>query len=295
MIQQTPPQPTAVPKLNAVLHEIVAGTGTILADNFVAAYLQGSLAMGDWDSHSDVDFIIAIRREVTPVELAALQALHGRIHELPSAWARRLEGSYFPLLWLAQTAPAGEELFYLDNGSRELVRSSHDNTLVVRWVLREHGLALAGPPADELIPAITAAALQREVRATMREWAAEIFDGRYRLDNRWAQPFAVMSYCRMLHPLATGRIESKPAAVRWAAGVLDGHFDQACAELVEVPSAGRWQELIAHAWAEPANPAEKVRQVADPDEAAQTLASIQYALADGDKHGDGQATVWPAG
>jgi hypothetical protein len=49
--------------------------------------------------------------------------------------------------------------FYLDNGSRELVRSSHDNTRVVRWVLCEHGLALTGPTAGELIPAITAAAL----------------------------------------------------------------------------------------------------------------------------------------
>jgi hypothetical protein len=89
--------------------------------------------MGDWDSYSDVDFIIVIRREVTAGELAALQALHGRIHELPSAWARRLDGSYFPLPLLAQTAPAGEELFYLDNDSRQLARSSHDNTLVVRW------------------------------------------------------------------------------------------------------------------------------------------------------------------
>jgi hypothetical protein len=50
-----------------------------------------------------VDFIIAIRREVTAVGLVALQALRGRIHELPSAWARRLDGSYFPLPLLAQT------------------------------------------------------------------------------------------------------------------------------------------------------------------------------------------------
>jgi predicted nucleotidyltransferase len=92
-----------MPELTAVLHELVAGTQAILADNFVAAYLQGSLAMGDWDSHSDMDFIIAIRHEVTAVELAALQALHGRIHELPSVWARRLDGSYFPLPLLAQT------------------------------------------------------------------------------------------------------------------------------------------------------------------------------------------------
>jgi hypothetical protein len=117
--------------------------------------------------------------------------------------------------------------------------------------------------------------LQQEVRATMREWAAEIFDGRYRLDNRGAQPFAVLSYCRMLHTLATGRMELKPAAVSWATDMLDG----------------RWQRLIARAWSERLDPAGKVRQVADPDEVAQTLAFIHYALTSADGYGNGQATA----
>jgi hypothetical protein len=43
----------------------VAGAQAVLAKNFAAADLQGSSAMGDWDSHNDVDFIIAIRREMT--------------------------------------------------------------------------------------------------------------------------------------------------------------------------------------------------------------------------------------
>jgi hypothetical protein len=47
MLQANSPQPTAVPELNAVLHELVAGAQAILAENLVAAYLQGSLAMGD--------------------------------------------------------------------------------------------------------------------------------------------------------------------------------------------------------------------------------------------------------
>ena len=31
---------------------------------------------------------------------------------------------------------------------------------------------------------------RKEVRGVMREWAEEIFAGRYSPDNRWAQPFA---------------------------------------------------------------------------------------------------------
>ena len=40
---------------------------------------------------------------------------------------------------------------YVDNGSRELEWSTHDNCRVVRWVLRGHGVVLAGPDPAELV------------------------------------------------------------------------------------------------------------------------------------------------
>jgi hypothetical protein len=141
-------------------------------------------------------------------------------------------GSWFPLRLLAQTAQAGEELIYLDNGSRELVRSGHDNSLVVRWVLRKHGLTLAGAPAGELIPAMTAAALQREVRATMREWAAKIFDGTLSPGQSLS---AAVRHPELLPDAAhPGDGSNRIQAVGRALG---GHFDKACAELVEALSA----------------------------------------------------------
>ena len=52
--------PTSDPALNSVLHELVASVQTVLGDNFIAAYLQGSFAVGDWDNDSEVDFLIVI-------------------------------------------------------------------------------------------------------------------------------------------------------------------------------------------------------------------------------------------
>jgi hypothetical protein len=52
--------PTPDPELNVVLHELVASVQAVLRDNFVAAYLQGSFAVGDWDADRDVDFLIAV-------------------------------------------------------------------------------------------------------------------------------------------------------------------------------------------------------------------------------------------
>src|SRR6185503_9989943 len=142
MKAETANRPTPDLALNTVLHELVTGIQAILGGKFIAAYLQGSFAVGDWDTDSDVDFLAAIDREVSEAELTALQAMHSRIYDLDCQWARHLEGSYFPKEILKCAAPTRAPLLYLDNTSRELVWSNHDNGLVVRWVVREYGITL---------------------------------------------------------------------------------------------------------------------------------------------------------
>jgi|SRR5690242_1094738 len=254
--------PTPDPELNAVLHELVTSAQAILGDRFIAAYLQGSFAVGDWDAHSDVDFLIAIAHDVPEGDLLALQAMHARIYHRDSAWAQHLEGSYFPRELLKRGDAAHTPLLFLNNTSDKLIRSGHDNTLVVRWVVREYGIPLAGPAPSALIDPVSADDLCQEVSATMRTWAREIFATTYRIDNRWAQPYAVLSYCRMLHTLQTGRIGSKPAGAEWARGALES----------------RWAGLIQCAWEDRPHPSVKVRQPADPADVEETLAFIRYAL-----------------
>lgn len=161
--------PTPDAELNVVLRELVRGARAVLGENFVGAYLQGSFAAGDWDAHSDVDFLIATERDVSDSELPALQAMHARIYRLDSPWAQHLDGSYFPREVLRRGGAPQRPLLYLDNGSQALIRSVHDDTLVVRWVAREYGITLAGPAPDTLIEPVSADELRREVRQTMRD------------------------------------------------------------------------------------------------------------------------------
>ncbi len=254
--------PTPFSELNAVLSEWLFAVQAALGDNFVAAYLQGSFAVGDFDSNSDVDFLVAIQEELCDAQLSELQAVHARIYDLSPPWAQHLEGSYFPLNALKRCDPSGTQPWYLDNTSKVLVRSSHDNTLVVRWVVREHGIPLAGPDPGALIDLVTADDLRREVGATMHEWAEEILAGDFGMDNRWAQPYVVLSYCRMLHTLQTGMVESKLAGAQWAKDALDR----------------RWAGLIDRAWTERPNPSLKVRQSADSNDLQMTYDFFRYAL-----------------
>jgi hypothetical protein len=93
-------QPTPYPELNTILRHLVGGVQDALADTFIGAYLQGSFAVGDFDEHSDVDFVVAVRDELSDAHVASLQSLHGRVYDLPSEWATHLEGSYFPVATL---------------------------------------------------------------------------------------------------------------------------------------------------------------------------------------------------
>jgi hypothetical protein len=254
--------PTPDPDLNAVLLELVKSIQAILGDNFIAAYLQGSFAIGDWDIYSDVDFLVAMDQEISEAELPALQAMHVRIYNLESSWAKHLDGSYFPREILKQGDPTKKPLLYLDNAHDALIRSDHDNSLVVRWMVREHGITLAGPEPRELIDPISTDDLRQEVWMTMQDWAEDIFCGRWPMNNRWAQPFAVLSYCRMLHTLHTGRIHSKPAGARWAKSALDKG----------------WIGLVERACKERSDPSWKVRRNADPEDVRRTIEFIRYAL-----------------
>jgi hypothetical protein len=213
--------PTPFPELNQVLTELVSRIRLIMGRDFIGAYLQGSFAVGDFDQHSDVDFIAATQDDLTTDQVAALQVMHDQVYQLDSEWAKHLEGSYFPREVLKQTAKRGLELWYLDHGARSMIRSSHCNTLLVRWIVREKGVTLAGPSPKSLVDPVSAEALRQEIFDTMRDWGKEILAGPDHYNNRFYQTFIVLSYCRMLHDLIRGYPGSKREGAEWAKSVLD--------------------------------------------------------------------------
>ncbi len=255
-------QPTPYPELNAVLTELRQSTQTILNENLVGLYLNGSFALGGFDPDSDADFIVVTDADVTAAQESALQIMHGRIYDLPTPWAQHLEGSYITKSLLKRPDPTHTLLLYLDNTARELVRSDHCNTLVVRRTMREHGISLAGPDPKTLIDPIKPDELRLEAAQIMHKWRLEINAEPRMLENRWLQAYAVVTFCRMLYTVQRGTVASKPAAVGWAQGALDS----------------RWAGLIERAWANRPNPSLKSKQQADPEDASSTLEFIQYAI-----------------
>lgn len=245
--------PTPYPELNDVLAVLLGGVRDALGDDFVGLYLQGSFAVGDATPWSDCDFIVVTGQDLSPGQLAAVRRLHGAtIPALPAPyWRTGLEGSYAPAAILRRWSteprdPPGEPraadwadpglcgapplaypFWYVDHGSTEVVRSEHDNTRVVRWSLRERGVALAGPDIATLIDPVGPGDLRAEVRETLPRMLAT---GLPMPMVAW-QAFWVGLFCRMLHTLETGEVASKAVALTWAQAAL----------------APEWADLIARA------------------------------------------------
>ena len=286
-------RPTGFPELNAVLAALVGEAQEALAANFVGAYLQGSFALGDGDAFSDADFVIVTHEDIDEAAESRLGELHAALYDRPETWAQHIEGSYIPAGVLRSRVGAPREvpgrprppgwtdpavagrtatvypLLFLGNGESEPVRSEHDNTEVMRWVLRERGIGLAGPPPRQLIDPVDPEALRAEVRDVMRSFGGTLLDGSVRLEALWIQGFTVLLFCRLLATLATGSVLSKPAAMAWVQSELDP----------------RWTPLLLRAW-EQRNRYVRGRNAAaanngtppPPDDVAETLAFVREAL-----------------
>lgn len=255
--------PTPYPDLNHVLRHLVERVQAVLGDSFVGAYLQGSFAVGDFDAHSDVDFIIVMEEKLSDEQVEALQDVHQRVYALESAWAQHLEGSYFPKSVLRQP-PDGRPLWFLEHGSRSLIQSNHCNTLLVRWVVREHGVTLAGPPPAALVDPITVTALRQAILAAIQERGQKALAEPEPYNNRFEQTYLVLNFCRMLHDLRNGFPGSKLAGANWAKANLDP----------------RWRGLIDRTWAGRPRPELTSRQPADPEDFQATLEFLRYIISE---------------
>jgi hypothetical protein len=256
------------PELASVLQQFVAGAQRALGSNFLGAYLVGSLATGDFDLDSDVDFLILTKAELGDAELRSLQTIHVDIHALGCYPAEHLEGSYLSTDLLNRADLVGiERLWYVDNGSTLLERSVHDNQWHVRWILRERGITIIGPDPKTLMHPIPSKALRTEavngLQKLRSHFVAAIDQPLGWFNMRFGQSFAVLTSCRMLHTCQTGTVQSKLSAVRWAEQSLD-------------PT---WRELIRKAWTERIGVrfGDKVRQPAETSLVRETAEFIAYA------------------
>jgi hypothetical protein len=255
--------------LDEVLVDYAHMTRAVLHERFVGLYPLGSLAIGDFDLTSDVDFLIVTEDELSQADVDRMADAHARLVARDSRWVRHLEYSFFPLQQLAEkSSPYGPDgrddsaarrLWYVPNGASAIERSDHDNTLVTRWTLRRRSTAVLGPPPAAFAPDVSADELRREIRHSMIGWE-NLLTPDSPFNNRFHQVFFVLNNCRALQDLHQGEITSKRDGVRWGKEHL----------------AAEWHDLIDYSWEERQDTGISVSQPADPDAFRRTTAFVAY-------------------
>jgi hypothetical protein len=249
--------PTPYPDVNTLLAELLDGARAILGDDLVGLYLDGSLALGDFDpATSDIDFIAAVARPLSlETELlgrssvSKLAAMHRRIRDSGRPFATELEGSYIHLSALRRHDPADAIFPNLERGPDEALKfkEHHSDWVIHRYTVREHGIALFGPPPATLINPVSPDDVRAATAGVLRSW--------------WATPeaavaiarahpgylaYVVQTMCRALYALEYGAVVSKPAACRWALATGDACWHSLIeASLREELNEAMRDELIA--------------------------------------------------
>jgi predicted nucleotidyltransferase len=210
---------SAVPdEVPLLLGALLAGIQTVLHDNLLGVYLRGSLATGDFDAHtSDIDFLVVTQQQVLDQEFARLATMHAKLAQLPNRYAQQIEGAYLDRVAVQRFRP-GVYHPTIYRGET-LVRSEHHaNWLLERWVVREQGVVLCGPPPGSLIDPISVWELKMAVRQRLRdwdEWANHPDDPDWLLTQSH-QAYVIETMCRALGTLDMGVLLSKRQAVAWA-------------------------------------------------------------------------------
>ena len=252
--------PTPYLDVNHLLQMLYDRQRAIIGEHIVALYLEGSLASGDFDQDSDIDFVLVSDDEITPERFSALQAMHDQVAALDTIWAIQLEGSYLSRAAIRRYDPALTLYPNIERGQGERLKLvDHTQTWDIhRSILRERGIVLVGPPPRSLIDPITPGHLYQAMQVILAKWAAHLLAHPKQMSSRGYQSYVVLSLCRILYTLDRSAVTSKPKAAAWAKETL----------------GQRWRPLIERAWEGRHNPG----LAADPADLNATLEFIRYTI-----------------
>ncbi len=239
-----------------ILEELLTAVSPILGAQFIGLYLTGSLASSDFNpNRSDIDFIVATANDLPDELVAALAVMHARLRANGANWATRLEGDYIPLAALRRHDPARARYPHLGDDGHFAVEG-HDNSMIVQFhILREKGLALAGPPPHTLVDLVSPDDLRQAMNGMLATWERRDMTHPERRTPDY-QAYAVLTMCRILYTLRFGAVVSKPVAARWAMRVVDGRYSSL------IQQADAWQNGMPF------------------DKLAETLDFIRYVIRD---------------
>jgi predicted nucleotidyltransferase len=197
-----------------LLRRLLEGQRLALGDRLVATYVFGSAASGDFEAGlSDLDTVAVLADDPTPNDLAVLARMHSELVRQSPEWDDRVEAVYLSAAALASFRYGRHPAARVSPGE-----PFHAIEVDRRWVLdwyrvREIGVTLHGPPPHKLIPKILNSEFVAAARGELLIWPRQISPGM----SAGSLAYAVLTICRSLCLIETGRQVSKRVGADWGA------------------------------------------------------------------------------
>jgi streptomycin 3"-adenylyltransferase len=208
------------------MHELSGGLHKILGERLLGVYLGGSAAMDDFqDASSDLDFLVVTRGPLSMEDALAVKLLHKALLKR-CPYAARLEGDYAPLEVLipegtSEPVPGCEGGKFLPKVGEIVLSADNISNMYT------HGINFYGPPAGELLPAVTS----DQVRAAVRMMLTQPLEP---CDTALEAASTLLSLVRSACALETGRPTTKAEGAAWGLANLDPKWHTAIGRALEV-------------------------------------------------------------
>ncbi|MDQ5867841.1 MAG: nucleotidyltransferase domain-containing protein, partial [Chloroflexota bacterium] len=143
----TPPaQWTQYANINELLADLREGIRRILAGRLVGVYLYGSLVTGDFDmGASDIDLLAVTSSDIDSSEFEQLDRMHLDFISRNKEWEHRLEIAYLSVDALKTYRWRASNIAIISPGEPFHVKEAGKDWLLNWYIVREKGIALAGP------------------------------------------------------------------------------------------------------------------------------------------------------
>lgn len=184
----------------------------VLGEDLHGAYLSGSVALGGYvPGQSDIDLFAVCRHSLeVKKKQAVAQAISGEAANCPT---RGLEFVLYSLAAVAQASRTPRFEINLNAGPQMAYRLSFDpNSEPSHWfvldisIVRDYGMRLTGPPAQEVFPPIPKPWLLQALEDSL-QWHA---------DHEKLLHYSVLNACRSWRYAKEGVMSSKDNAAVWA-------------------------------------------------------------------------------
>lgn len=221
--------------VRAVLQDYMALIRQQMPGLVQAFYVEGSIALGEFNERfSDIDFVAILNRALISADVEKLRDVHSTVARDCPRW--KMSGRYLVAEDVARSDDTIEPVVYYHDGHLRLDGHFELNS-VEGWILKHHGIPLAGPDPQNLPFTVMWDVILGKMRENMNTyWASWTRrpDGFLVMLTDWGIQWTVLGVLRQFYSFRENTITTKVKAGEYALTCLPARWHRLIREAIRI-------------------------------------------------------------